>query len=205
MNRLLILVRLLALTAFTFHAHAADPPLEGKVVGNVYQNKRLGWEMKIPQGWATVSASEVARLESKGKKIIEKHVEAPVDMTFVRLLHLQKDRYNRFMSTAQKHDPDDGAYKDQQEFLFKTVVGSLRSQKIELDATRRTETLDGLVFEALHIKVYASDRSKLLFEQVMYDRLIGDNSVTITVMYNNDADRRAIETAVKNSKFSRTK
>jgi hypothetical protein len=204
MKKQLIVAPFLAL-AFILCVHAAEPRFEGEIVGDTYHSKRLGWQMKIPEGWTAVSASEVARLESKGKKIIEKHMEAPVDMAFVRLLHLQKDRYNRFMSTAQKHDPNDGAYKDQQEFLFNTVVGSLRSQNIELDAARRTEKLDGLAFEALHIKIYASDRSKLLFEQVMYDRLIDGNSVTITVMYNNDADQRAIETALKNSKFSRAR
>jgi hypothetical protein len=183
-------------------AEAQEALFEGRIVEHVYKNEKLGWETAIPAGWVVGSKSEIARIEGMGKEAMEKALKQKVVPDHTPLLYLQKDQFNRFTSAAQKFDPKrDGRYKDQQEFVFKAILDAYRTEGITFDHKRGKELIGGLEFESMQVTLYTPDRKKVIAHQIVYDRLINERSLMVSVMFNNDADRASIVDALKKSKF----
>ncbi|OAD19395.1 conserved hypothetical protein, secreted [Candidatus Thiomargarita nelsonii] len=176
--------------------------VEGQIVEGIYKNNRFGWEFPIPKGWKLLNKEEIKSLEGKGKKAIEETYDTEVAMSHVPLLHLRKDQFNAFTSTAQAYQ-EDGDYRVEQEAIFDILKNTYLSRGITIDYYRSRETIGGLEFEVLHITMYSPDKQTVIVRQIMYDRLIGDSSLFISVMYNNDQDKKIILEALSNSRFTK--
>jgi hypothetical protein len=202
MRRVAALVCLLALALVAAAARAQEQPIEGTIAGDVYRNERLGWEIAIPRGWTVMPRDEVARLENIGKDALEKATRRQIELNHTPLLHLNKDRLNRFTSTAQKFDArTDGPYAAQQDALFKAIVAAYRAKDIPVEAKRGKDTLGGLEFETMEVTFLSRDRAQVVFRQMIFDRLMTDRSLMVSFIYNNEADRASIYQALKNSTF----
>ena len=77
----------------------------------------------------------------------------------------------------------------------------MRSQGITIDHKRGTALIGGLVFETMQITLYTPDKKKVIARQIVYDRLINERSLTISIMFNNDADKATIMRVLRNSRF----
>ncbi|MEN8217768.1 MAG: hypothetical protein ABFS56_15650 [Pseudomonadota bacterium] len=179
--------------------------LEGQIVDGIYKNNRFGWEFPIPKGWKPLSKAEIESLEGKGKKAIEDSYGTEITMSHVPLLNLRKDLSNAFTSTAQAYHPkEDGNYRAGQETVFEIIKNTYRlSLGVPIDYHRTQETIGGLEFEALHITMYSPDKQTVIVRQIMYNRLIGDSSLFISVTYNNDQDKKSILEALSKSRFTK--
>ncbi|KHD11253.1 hypothetical protein PN36_00130 [Candidatus Thiomargarita nelsonii] len=184
-------------------AFSKQPTLiEGQIVEGIYKNNRFGWEFPIPKGWKLLSKEEIESIEGKGKKAIEETYDAEIPaMSHVPLLHLRKNLFNTFTSTAQAYQ-EDGDYRVEREAVFDILKNTYLSRGITIDYYRSRETIGGLEFEVLHITMYTPDKQTVIVHQIMYDRLIGDSSLFISVMYNNDQDKKIILEALSKSRFT---
>ncbi len=206
MKHLSILALVLAVIVICPQAQAQEELFEGRIVGHAYRNDKLGWEIEIPAGWIVGSKSEIARIEGLGKEAMEKALKQKVVPDHTPLLYLQKDQFNRFTSAAQKFDPKrDGRYKDQQESVFQSILDAYRAKGIAIDHKRGKELIGGLEFESMQIALYTPDRKKVIVRQIVYDRLINERSLMVSVLFNNDADRASITDALKKSRFAKRK
>ena len=202
MKHLPIFALILIVIVICPSTQAQEELFEGRIVENVYKNEKLGWETVIPAGWVVRSKSEIARIEGMGKEAMEKALKQKVVPDHTPLLYLQKDQFNRFTSAAQKFDlKRDGRYKDQQEFVFKSIIGAYRTQGITFDRKRGKELIGGLEFESMQVTLYTPDRKKVIAHQIVYDRLINERSLMVSVMFNNDADRTSMVDSLKKSRF----
>lgn len=66
---------------------------EGKVEGEIYTSKEIGWTMNIPQGWSVISKNKIEANNEKGRKAIE---EVAGEFNYSGLKHLISFQKNQF-------------------------------------------------------------------------------------------------------------
>lgn len=187
---------------FCTGAEAEVELIEGKITNGVYHNEKFGWDIPVPKGWTVLSREEIQRLEGKGRKAVEEAYGTEVKGSPVSLLNLRNDRSNLFNSTAQPFDPKkDGKYKYQQKALFDMITTTYRSKGIPTDAKRSKERIDNLEFEVLKVTLYSADKKHVVLHQIIYDRLMNDRSLLMSITYNDERDGDELLKAVRSSKF----
>lgn len=182
----------------------AVPLVEGKISGGVYTNADLGWSMKIPDGWQVKNQADIAALTKKGLDAMQKSVDGPIEAEDnAELLFLELDKFNRFTSTAKPFDPAmDGSYAESQELLEQLILKTYADMGMKTSHERRKETLGAVEFIVLDITIFAPDGKKVILHQSLYDALLGDRSLTISLNWNTDKARDALFHAWRASTFT---
>ena len=49
------------------------------VAGNQYSAEEIGWAITIPEGWPVMTREQNHELNSKGKELLEKSIDAKID------------------------------------------------------------------------------------------------------------------------------
>lgn len=206
MNRIRTRFLPLLLCFASFPCMALPPELhDGRIENNVYLNPGLGWEMTIPPGWTVNTREEIARIEGVGQDAIEKTYGEKIPPCHTPLIYLTRNDFNRFTSTVQLFDPKtDGSYQANQETLFAVILGTFSDQGLNIRHKRSREVLGGIQFEGLHITMYSPDGNRIILRQIVYDALIGDRSLTLSLLYNNEQDKSVMLDAMKHSRFKAT-
>jgi hypothetical protein len=177
---------------------------EGKVTGDIYHSKELGWTIEIPANWKIVSKDEVQKNDQKGKEAMSKVYKGDIDMkTLKNLISFQKNMFNVFASTSQSFKEDSaGEYNHNCKMINQIIYQTYIGQGIKADSSSGKEIIQGLVFNTFYATIYGRD-GKPVLHQILYSRLINGYDFGVNINYNNDADKETLVNAFKNSKFEK--
>lgn len=167
-----------------------------------YHHPGLGWTFPRPRDWRTMTQDEIDRVSGSGRRMIEKTVEAQVEDHSTPLLYLAKGDSTRFTSVRQPHLPQDGPYAEQQDLLFEVVAQSYRDAGIPVQVEHGRETIDGVEFRRMHVRMLARDGRREVAQQYVYDALLGEQSLLVSVTSAIPADLEAGLAAWRGSRFA---
>jgi hypothetical protein len=184
---------------------AEESPTHG-LRDNAFFSDEVGWIMPVPEGWEVMSAERVEALDARGEASIEEHTGVEVDRAgLINLLHLQRDDYNAFQSTAELFVEEyDGEWKDNNEALKGVLRETYQNAGLGVMISEtRIETVDGVVFETYTCTLSMPDGSELM-KQTLYSSLIRGYDFGASISYNNENDRDEILAAWRNSTFAKS-
>ncbi len=170
-----------------------------------YKNEEVGWTFNYPGDWKVLSNDEIQMIELGGSEAIEKTLGQEIESTNNNLLYLQKDENNTFTSTLNSFDPAiDGSYSENQQSIFQIIIETYRNQGIQFDYKVGNTEVDGLEFATFESTLYAPETKDVLFNQIIYDRLINNNtSLSFSLNYVNDQYKQQLMGIVETSKFTK--
>lgn len=171
-----------------------------------YSCKEVGWETELPQNWNLFTKAESKALNDKGQSAIEKSTGLKVDASALKeLVTLKKDNFNSFLSTIEPFDSTkDGDYAEHNVAVDKLIADTYAHQKIKMESKEGSEIVDGNTFHTWEAKIFApgSDSNKVILWQKMYSRLINKYDFSMTLSYNNEADKAILMKIINSSKFA---
>lgn len=174
---------------------------------STYKDSVSGWSTQYLSSTHLMTPDEIATIEGRGQDAIESSIDQELDILRHRnLIWLRKDLFNSMTSNVQPFDAAiDGDYEEVQTGILEIIKQTYSDQGIQFDIKTEKTKIDGLEFNAAYITLYAPDRSKVLLNQIIYDRLIeGKLILTININYN-DLGKEEMLSIIKASKFSKRK
>lgn len=179
---------------------------EGFIKNNTYENKELGWQIEIPQGWKITTRAKRDASEKKGKNAMEKTLKKEMNTKNVKkLIAFQKNKANSFTSSSVLfNEESQGQYEKYIKNSINEIYTVLISYGAYNDTATGKEEIQGLEFKTAYFTFYSS-KGKKLFNQIYYNKLINGNDLSITITYNNVLDKEIMLNALRNSKFKITK
>jgi len=175
---------------------------EGKIQGQLYESKEIGWKIEIPNGWDVVTKDETEARDKKGRDAIESSNNIKVDMSGLKnLVSFKKNQFNLFVSMSEPFKEDaPGAYEQKNADVYKLMYDTYVAKGIKADTASGKETIAGLDFYKFSSTIYGSD-GKVILQQLMYSRLINGYDFSVNINYNNDADRDELLNTFRHSTF----
>lgn len=182
-----------------FSCAKAEPP---KPV--TFADDEIGWTVTYPDTMKRLDAAEIAKLENSGEEILEDAAGGEIEKNHRNLLYLKSDETNSFTSAVQPFDAEvDGDYDETREALFDVIVEAYEGIGLPVEHERGEETIDGLTFHTLTVRLYKPGKEEVVMNQVAYDRLLGGkHSFMISINWNNAELKTVFEEVVRSSKFS---
>ena len=177
---------------------------EGKIEGNLYTSKEVGWTLEIPTGWSIVEKEKREATDQKGLKALEE-VAGKIDYSGLRhLISFQKNRFNIFQSTSEPFKVEyEGEWEKNHAALKEVIYLAYANQGIKADSSATTiEKIDGLDFQAYTFTIYSKNGNAIL-KQIMYGRLINGLDFGVNINYNNEQDKEEMLAVWKKSKFKK--
>lgn len=171
---------------------------EGTFSGNTFTSQALGWTMEFPDNWIITSKSSLESLDQRSK-------EAAGDSTsntsgIKRTLAFQKNFDNNFQSTWEEFSGDEAQYKRIISNIHSTIYTNYLDQRTTLDSVAGTLKVSGVTFDSYQISLY--DRSNKNFaNQLLLTSIVKNKFMTVTIAYNNNADKAKILGLFKKSTF----
>jgi hypothetical protein len=178
---------------------------EGKVEGNTYTSKEIGWKMEIPTGWNVVEKEKTKENNEKGLKALQETMDSEIDYIGLKnLISFQKDLFNIFQSTSEPFKVEyEGEWEENSAALKEIIYLTYLDQGIKADSSATTtEIIDGLEFQKYSFTIY-SPKGKFILSQIMYSRLINGFDFGVNINYNNDKYRDELLMVFRNSKFKK--
>lgn len=178
---------------------------EGKVEGNIYTSKEIGWTIEIPKGWTVIDKEKTQETNEKGLKAIEETIDGQVDYSGLKnLISFQKNQFNIFQSTSEPFELEyEGEWEENNAALKEIIYTTYLNQGIKTDSSATTvEKIDGLEFQTYSFTIY-SPKGEVILKQIMFSRLINGFDFGVNINYNNDKDRDELLEVFRNSKFKK--
>jgi hypothetical protein len=182
-------------------ARPVDPSAESSSAR--YHHPGLGWTFPRPPDWQTMSQAEIERVSGRGREMIERTLDGEIEDHSTPLLYLEHGPGTRFTSVRQPLQRQDGPYPEQQKVLFEVVAQSYRDAGIPIEVERGSETIDGVEFQRMHVRMLSKDRSKEVAQQYVFDALLGEQSLLVSVTSAHAGDLEAGLAAFRASRFAR--
>lgn len=175
---------------------------EGKIEGNMYHSKEIGWSIEIPEGSEITMKDRILANERETRAVIKRASGVTMDVSkVIHLISFRKDADNVFESTAEPFkDERPGAYEQHNRFVYKLLYDAYLKLGISVDTSSGMETIDGLHFYTFNITAYAPGR-KVILNQVLYNRLINGYDFAVSINYNNPFDKEILLRTLQHSKF----
>ena len=164
---------------------------------NIYSNQELGWTIEIPKNWDVITQTQIKKLEEIGKETSDYEIDTS---GLKYLIGFKKNILNFFQSSSEHLDhPEKWEFyqKGLKEMVFNNYVSN--GVKVDSTATKIIE-VDGLKFQHYKFRVYNS-KGELVINQLVYSRLINNESFGVNINYNNEADKEEMLKAWFGSKF----
>lgn len=176
---------------------------EIEIKGEQFNNQEVGWTIIIPEGWHVLSTDATNASVENGKEIILKSTQMELNYDGLRqLVNFQKDSYNQFLSSYEPFEVEyEGEWEKNNTIASRFLYETFKNQGIILDSSSTTHKIDDLNFNLFHLTLYSKDNEVIMYEDV-YSRLINGYDFSVVLTYNNDEDRKVLETALNHSKFS---
>ena len=176
---------------------------EGKIEGEVYTSKEIGWTIQIPSDWTINSKDKLETDYEKGRKAIEE-VAGEFDSSGLKhLISFQKNQFNIFQSTSDPFKLEyEGEWEDNNEGIKVLLYEAYTNQGIKIDTSSSKTTIDEVDFKVFHITIY-SPKGEVVLYQDMYGSHINGFDFGANLNYNNDKDKEALMTVWRNSKFKK--
>lgn len=168
-----------------------------------YTSKEIGWTIEVPEGFKMISRAKIEVNDQKGKEAINEVYDGEISTDSLQhLVSFQKNQLNIFDSTIEPYEEKKaGEYEANNRALRELIFDTYHNQKIKADTSSGRETIQGHLFNAFYIKVYGPS-GDVLMHQVMYNMVKNGYDFGVNINYNNEADKKAMLDAFRNSKFN---
>jgi len=180
---------------------ADTPPKveEGELKGQSYENEDLDWSIEIPRGWEVMGTDRLEEIDEKGREAMKVD---DTDMGKVkRLINFQKDPFNIFYSTAESVDRKDAEFwTENNEAVKLFIYETYSSLGMQVDTASSSMTVNGVLFDGFHAKIYNPSGS-IMLEQEVFSTLIDTTNFAVILNYNNLEDKEILHRSFRNSKF----
>lgn len=172
---------------------------EGTFSGNTYTSEALGWTMEFPENWIITSKSSLETLDQRSKEISE---DSSANMSGIqRTLAFQKNFNNNFRSTWESFDGDAASYKRVVNSIRESIYTNYLDQRTTMDTTSSTLKIGNVTFDAYQLALYDKTR-KNFGNQILYTALVNGKFMTVTIAYDNEADREKMVGLFQKSRFN---
>ena len=175
---------------------------EGKIKGEIYESKEIGWAIEIPKDWKIISKDNTEANDQRGKDAIEKSSGQKFDTKGLKhLISFQKNKFNIFTSTSEPFIEEySGEFQENCKALNQLLYSTFVDQGIKVDTSSGKEKIEGLEFNTFHTTIYGS-KGQVILRQILYSRLINGFDFGVSINYNNEEDKKTMLDAWKRSKF----
>jgi hypothetical protein len=175
----------------------------GTLDSSIYSNSEIGWTMRIPNGWTTISRDDQAQTTQSGLEVVASATGQEIDYSgLMHLISFQKNRFNQFQSTIEPYNTEElGDWIEHNKFVYKLVYDTYENQGMKVDTSSTTDKIDNRVFQLFRMKLYGPDGNIILFQD-MYTRLIKGYQFGAILNYNNSIDKGAMQKVWFESKFT---
>jgi hypothetical protein len=171
---------------------------EGTFSGNKFTSQALGWTMEFPDNWTITKKSSLESLDQRSKEITE---DTTSNMAGIqRTLAFQKNYDNNFQSTWEAFSEDEIAYKRIISGIHKTIYTNYLDQRTPLDSVAGQLKVSGITFDTYQISLFDKN-AKNFANQLLMTALVKNKFMTVTIAYNNDADKKKMLDLFKGSTF----
>ncbi|MDF3027361.1 MAG: hypothetical protein K0S23_1668 [Fluviicola sp.] len=170
---------------------------EGTFNGNTFTSQALGWTMEFPDNWIVTSKSSLESMDERSKQASGDSS----DMSGIkRTLAFQKNFENNFQSSWEEFTGDKAEYKRHISNIHSMIYNNYLSQRISLDSTAGQLTVSGVTFDSYEISLY-DKYNKNFANQLLLTSIVKNKFMTVTIAYNNEADKKKILGLFKKSTF----
>ncbi|MDR0802514.1 hypothetical protein [Fluviicola sp.] len=171
---------------------------EGTFSGNIFTSQALGWTMEFPDNWMITSKSSLESLDERSKAIAG---DSTSNMSGIkRTLAFQKNFDNNFQSSWEDFSGDEAQYKRIISNIHKMIYNNYLNQRTTLDSINGTQKIGNILFDTYQIALYDRD-NKNFANQLLLTSIVKNKFMTVTIAYNNDADRKKMLDLFKKSAF----
>lgn len=171
---------------------------EGTFSGNTFTSQALGWTMEFPDNWIITSKSSLESLDQRSKEVAGDSTSNTSGIK--RTLAFQKNFDNNFQSTWEDFSGDEAQYKRIIANIHATIYNNYLDQRTTLDSINGTLKVSGVTFDTYQIALYDRD-NKNFANQLLLTSIVKNKFMTVTIAYNNDADKQKILGLFKKSTF----
>lgn len=170
---------------------------EGTFAGNKYTSQALGWTMEFPDNWIITTKSSLESMDERSKSVSSDSS----DMSGIkRTLAFQKNYDNNFQSTWEAFSGDEAAYKSRVSMIHSMIYENYLTQRTTLDTVAGQLKVSGVTFDSYQISLY-DKYNKNFANQLLLTSLVKNKFMTVTIAYDNDADKKKILDLFKGSTF----
>ena len=199
-----LVLPILIFSMLSYNSSVAQPQT-GKIDGELYTNKLMGWTIKIPKGWTVMQKDKVEETFEVGAKAIEEASDQNFDYSGLKYLaNFKKNRFNIFQSTAEFFELQyEGHWEENNAYQRKLLIDTYKNQGLKIETSSSEAKIDGLEFRVFHIKILKPGGGGVLLYQDVYNRYINNHDFTVILNYNNEEDKNAMLNVWKASKFKK--
>lgn len=171
---------------------------EGTFDGNTFTSQALGWTMEFPDNWIITSKSSLESLDERSKASVD---DTTSDMSGIkRTLAFQKNFENNFQSSWEDFSGDEASYKRIIANNHQLIYNNYLQRRMYTDTVAGKLTVSGVTFDTFEVSI--NDReAKVFATQLLMNALVKGKFMTVTISYNNDADKKKMLGLFKNSTF----
>ena len=171
---------------------------EGTFNGNTFTSQALGWTMEFPDNWIVTTKSSLESMDERSKLATGDSVS---DMSGIkRTLAFQKNYDNNFQSTWEEFSGDQAKYKRIISNIHEMIYTNYLDQRTYLDSVAGKLEVSGVTFDTYQISLFDRD-NKNFANQLLLTAVVKNKFMSVTIAYNNDADRKKIVGLFQKSTF----
>lgn len=171
---------------------------EGTFDGNTFTSQALGWTMEFPDNWIVTTKSSLESMDERSKLATGDSVS---EMSGIkRTLAFQKNYDNNFQSTWEEFSGDEAKYKRIISNIHEMIYNNYLDQRTSLDSVAGKLKVGGVTFDTYQVSLFDRD-NKNFANQLLLTALVKNKFMSVTIAYNNDADKKKILDLFKKSTF----
>lgn len=171
---------------------------EGTFDGNKYTSQALGWTMEFPDNWIITSKSSLESLDERSKAAVN---DTTSNMSGIkRTLAFQKNFDNNFQSSWEAFSGDEAAYKRIIANNHVMIYTNYLERNMYTDTVPGKLTVSGVTFDTFEVSLNDKE-AKVFTTQLLMNALVKGKFMTVTISYNNEADKEKMLGLFKKSTF----
>lgn len=171
---------------------------EGTFNGNTFTSQALGWTMEFPDNWIVTTKSSLESMDERSKLATGDSVS---EMSGIkRTLAFQKNYDNNFQSTWEEFSGDEAKYKRIISNIHEMIYNNYLDQRTSLDSVAGKLEVGGVTFDTYQVSLFDRD-NKNFANQLLLTAIVKNKFMSVTIAYNNDADKKKILDLFKKSTF----
>lgn len=171
---------------------------EGTFNGNTFTSQALGWTMEFPDNWIVTTKSSLESMDERSKLATGDSLS---EMSGIkRTLAFQKNYDNNFQSTWEEFSGDEAKYKRIISNIHEMIYNNYLDQRTSLDSVAGKLEVGGVTFDTYQVSLFDRD-NKNFANQLLLTAIVKNKFMSVTIAYNNDADKKKILDLFKKSTF----
>ena len=178
---------------------------EGRIENNIYISDSTGLKMMIPEGW-----KPVLKMNKKDEgRVREKLDNMEVSVApFIRLISLEKDKYNRFRSGHEIFERIDKKKELREDLMAdRELISYVFPPPVKIIAVNPIirETIDSIDFLTFSYECFLPSPINKKLYGITYVGIVRNKFLFITINYTDLENRKEIMDAWLNSTFDKSK